>query len=169
LVSSFLESDSSEPLIKEGESTHEEDPIHNLINVARDAKFPGFNLLLLAPRALRHPPESPIGSSSTRAHTFSSSPSFAFDAILVTNGGGGGPIAFRALTEEERLCGGISNGVDGKGGNQWKKVIQGTQSLEAFLYGHLAAPDVSESEIVKGLFEILSWALPRIVGHIRIF
>jgi uncharacterized protein with NRDE domain len=79
----------------------------------------------------------------------------AFDAFLVTNSGARGPITVRALTEEERRCGGLSNGIDGKGGNEWGKVVQGTRSLKALLDDRMSG-EVEETEIVNGLFEILA-------------
>ena len=77
--------------------------------------YAGFNLLLLEP------------SSSASASTL------AYDAQLVTNDGGGGSIRSRTLTDAERACGGMSNGIDGHGGDLWPKVAQGRAELGKML------------------------------------
>ncbi|KAH9035605.1 NRDE protein-domain-containing protein [Lactarius hengduanensis] len=76
-------------------------------------RYAGFNLLLL----------EPLASSSASASTL------AYDVRLVSNDGGGGPIHARAPTDAERACGGMSNGVDGHGGDLWPKVVQGKEEL----------------------------------------
>jgi len=125
LVSSYLLSDPA------GSLSDELDKLN-----AHDAKFAGFNLLLLSP-------------SSCDAQNLS------FDAALVTNHGAGGVITSRPLSADERRCGSISNGVDGKGGNEWPKVHQGIQSLHELL-GTVSA-DTNEAELTNSLFELLTW------------
>ena len=145
LVSAFLLSDPSQPFIKEGKENEEvERQIQRLISVPRDTKFSGFNLLLLAPQVSKVPVCSLQSSSS---------PSISFDALLVTNGGAGGRITFRELTKEEQRCGGLSNGVDGKGGCKWPKIVQGTTFLNALL----SEWDISETELTNRLFDILAY------------
>jgi len=101
----------------------------------QDAKFAGFNLLLLSP-SLRDPR------------------SLSLDAALVTNHGAGGRIKCRPLSPDERLAGGMSNGVDGQGGNEWPKVQHGIKSLNEYL-GALPV-DIKEVELTDHLFELLT-------------
>jgi len=102
----------------------------------QDAKFAGFNLLLLSP-SLRH------------------SQTLSFDAALVTNYGADGAIKSRPLSTDERLAGGMANGVDGQGGNEWPKVQHGVKSLNDCL-GALPA-DIKEVDLTDRLFELLTW------------
>ncbi|KIJ17585.1 hypothetical protein PAXINDRAFT_161750 [Paxillus involutus ATCC 200175] len=132
LVSSFLASQLSHPL---------EEDITRLIPC--DAKYAGFNMLLLAP------------SASDQAW-------LSFDATYVTNGGAGGPITHRPLTDAERHRGGLSNGIEGKGADEWPKLQHGLVSLQNIL-GTLP-PNTSEDQLAEQLFELLTWRsaeLPR--------
>jgi len=132
LVSSFLASQLSHP---------SEEDITRLIPC--DAKYAGFNMLLLAP------------SASDRAW-------LSFDATYVTNGGAGGPITHRPLTDAERHRGGLSNGIAGKGADEWPKLQHGLVSLQNIL-GTLP-PNTSEDQLAEQLFELLTWRsaeLPR--------
>lgn len=95
---------------------------------AQDAAYAGFNLLLLEPLS----PFPITGPASTTA-TDTDSATLAYDARLLTNGGGGGPIRARTLSDDERACGGISNGVDGEGGDAWPKVVHGRAALRSIL------------------------------------
>jgi len=101
-----------------------------------DAKFAGFNLLLLSP-------------------LFRDSQSLSFDAALVTNHGAGGVLCSRPLSADERLVGGIANGVDGQGGNQWPKIQQGVKYLKDYL-GTLPS-NTKEAELTDHLFDLLTW------------
>ncbi|KIJ64585.1 hypothetical protein HYDPIDRAFT_111952 [Hydnomerulius pinastri MD-312] len=130
LVSSFLASQLSYPL---------EEDIRRLIPC--DAKFAGFNLLLLAPSA-------------------SNTPSLSFDATYVTNRGAGGPITYHSLTEAQRRCGGLSNGIDGKGADDWPKVQHGLHSLKGIL--DTLPPNTSEDQLTERLFELLTWKSPQL-------
>jgi uncharacterized protein with NRDE domain len=96
---------------------------------AQDAAYAGFNLLLLEPLS---PLPTTTGPASTTA-TDTDSATLAYDARLLTNGGGGGPIRARTLSDDERACGGVSNGVDGEGGDAWPKVVQGRAALQSIL------------------------------------
>lgn len=105
LISSFLLSKSNHPL---------EDELGTI--VSPDSVFAGFNLLLLAP-SLR--PDSN---------------SISYDALYVTNHGGGGALTSRSLTPSERACGCMSNGVDGKGADDWPKVRHAIDDFTAVLH-----------------------------------
>lgn len=125
LVSSFLLSNSSHPL---------QDEVGEII--PQNASFAGFNLLVLAPASR---PTEPL----------------RFDARLVTNHGAGGTIVSRPLSDDERVCGGVSNGVDGEGGNDWPKVKHAMQDFSAAL--KTLFPAVQEAELTDRLFELLAW------------
>lgn len=99
----------------------------------QDAKYSGFNLLLLSPRGTTDLP---------------------FDAAFVTNHGAGGEIESRVLTPDERTGGGMANGIDGQGGNEWPKVQHGIQSLNGYL--RTLHKDTSESELTEHLFQLLT-------------
>ncbi|KAF9240260.1 NRDE protein-domain-containing protein [Melanogaster broomeanus] len=129
LVSSFLTSQLSHSL---------EDDVPRLI--PGDAQYAGFNLLLLAPTA---PDWSWL----------------SYDATYVTNRGAGGPITYHPLTDAQRHRGGMSNGIDGKGADEWPKVQQGLRSLEAIL--DTLPPNTSEDQLAERLFELLSWRSSR--------
>jgi len=94
-------------------------------------RYAGFNLLLLEPLASSFP-----ASAST----------LAYDARLVSNGGGGGSIHARAPTDAERACGGMSNGVDGHGGDLWPKVVQGRDELGNVLDELSRGPEMDEPD-----------------------
>lgn len=128
LVSSFLLSDSPHPL---------EDEVGKI--VPKDAKYAGFNLLLLSPKT------QPSGT-------------IQYDSLFVTNHGGGGTLASRSLAPNEKTCGGISNGIDGAGASEWPKVCHATEQFKSLLKQQ-ATPDVNESELINGLFDLLTWVL----------
>lgn len=123
LVSSYL--------LSEGSGSFKDD-LETFDN--QDAKYAGFNLLLLSPSA--------------------QASGLSFEAALVTNHGGGGGIESRLLTAEERNCGGMANGVDGQGGNEWPKVTQGVQSLSELLAK--LPRDINESALTESLFKLLT-------------
>ncbi|KAI0301125.1 NRDE protein-domain-containing protein [Multifurca ochricompacta] len=89
--------------------------------------YAGFNLLLLEPLPFTD--------------------RLAYGARLVTNGGGGGKIQGRELNEGECISGGISNGVDGQGGDSWPKVVQGREMLENVLDELSPSPENDHSPI----------------------
>jgi hypothetical protein len=106
----------------------------------QNTPYAGFNLLLL----------EPLASSSAPADTL------AYDARLVSNGGGGGgAIRSRALTDAERACGGLSNGVDGRGGDLWPKVVQGRDELGNVLDKLSRGPEMDEC-LAGRLIELLT-------------
>lgn len=78
----------------------------------------------------------------------------SFDAAIVTNHGAGGVLQTRPLSTDERLAGGMANGIDGQGGNEWPKVQQSVKSLREYL-GALP-PDTTEDELTNSLFELLT-------------
>ncbi|KAF9065179.1 NRDE protein-domain-containing protein [Rhodocollybia butyracea] len=104
-----------------------------------DAKYAGFNLLLLAP--------APSASSANE---------LPYDASFVSNAGAGGAISSRPLSDIEKAGGGFSNGVDGKGGSEWPKVTHGLQDFRAAL----KSQSLTEAEFTNRLFEVLAWKSP---------
>ncbi|TCD68325.1 hypothetical protein EIP91_010963 [Steccherinum ochraceum] len=108
--------------------------VNTLIN--RNVSYAGFNLLLLSP------------TSQT------SEDALSFDAAYVTNHGGGGSIISRPLTPSERRCGGLSNGIEGRGAEEWPKVVHGMSAFEDILE-HTGAK-TSEDELVELLFDLLA-------------
>lgn len=68
---------------------------------------------------------------------------------------GGGRVTARGLSEAERRCGGLSNGIDSAGADEWPKVKKGKQALHALL--ETAADGMSETQLVERLFELLTW------------
>lgn len=126
LVSSYLLSDSAVSLKDEVK-----------VPTGKNAKYAGFNLLLLSPR------------------NHSESKSLEFDASFVTNHGAGGTIDYRSLTSEERSVGGMTNGVDGQDGQNWPKVKHGIKSLSAWLDD--LPRDVTETDLTSRLFELLTY------------
>jgi hypothetical protein len=84
---------------------------------------------------------------------------------LLTNGGGGGRIRARELSVAERACGGLSNGVDGEGGDAWPKVIQGRAELQSILDQMVVPPlggpeiadDAAGSLLAEQLIELLTY------------
>ncbi|THH32401.1 hypothetical protein EUX98_g1759 [Antrodiella citrinella] len=127
LVSSFLRPDPSSITLT--------DHVNELI--AQKTSYAGFNLLLLSP------------TLKTSENTLS------FDAVYVTNSGGGGSITARPLTTAERQCGGLSNGIDGHGASEWPKVEQGTNAFKDILEGISA--DTPEEQVTERLFRLLAW------------
>ncbi|KAJ3785548.1 NRDE protein-domain-containing protein [Lentinula aff. detonsa] len=130
LVSSFLLSDSP------GSSLQEE--IEELY--PRDARYAGFNMLLLAP-----------ASTATTE--------LQYDASFVTNAGAGGAISSRPLSTIEKAGGGFSNGIDGQGGSEWPKVQHGMRDFQAALQSH-SLDALTESEFIDRLFGLLTWKCP---------
>ncbi|PCH39817.1 DUF833-domain-containing protein [Wolfiporia cocos MD-104 SS10] len=107
--------------------------------VAQPAKFAGFNLLLLSVRPAETEGEQTL----------------TLDAAFVTNSGGGGPITARELSDEERRCGGMSNGIDRQGASEWPKVKHGTRAMQEVLDS--VPEDVDEGELAERLFNLLAW------------
>ncbi|CCL99742.1 uncharacterized protein FIBRA_01764 [Fibroporia radiculosa] len=105
--------------------------------VAQNAKYAGFNLLLLSPV---------MQGQSNRA--------LRMDAALVTNSGGGGVITTRDLSSEERRCGGMSNGIDRQGASEWPKVKHGTHALQEII--NTIPGNSDEPELVERLFDMLT-------------
>jgi len=136
LVSSMLLPSSSENSIK-GE-------IQALLDL--ESRFAGFNLLVFVPHV--------SGSGGAR--------SLSYEVTKLSNNGGGNPIISRPLTSEERKGGAMSNGIDGKGGDEWSKVQDATQGLREVLKDDFERADDSNSrrrsdeELAEELFGILS-------------
>ena len=99
--------------------------------------YAGFNLLLLTP--ITSGPDQRV----------------SYEGVYVTNSGGGGRITGRPLTEAERVYGGISNGVDSKGGSEWPKVMEGRAALSTALAELRNANQTDSEAIVEHLDRIL--------------
>ena len=106
--------------------------------VSKNIQFAGFNLLLLAPRHL------PDGHAEA----------LSFDAAFVTNSGGGGPISARGLSDPERHCGGMSNGIDQHGASYWPKIQHGTRMFSDVLDS--LTEDVTDLALSERLFDLLA-------------
>ncbi|EIN12811.1 DUF833-domain-containing protein [Punctularia strigosozonata HHB-11173 SS5] len=103
--------------------------------VTRNEKYAGFNLVYF----------DPITDASG---------SLSFSPIFLTNHGGGGPLTARPLTAEERRCGGLSNGIDGQGADEWPKVQVGIRSMREVIESAEAS---DERRLVEDLFHVLEW------------
>jgi uncharacterized protein with NRDE domain len=106
------------------------------IIIPRNAKYAGFNMLLLAPKL----------SATDELH---------FEASFVSNGGAGGVITLRPLSPEERSSGGFSNGVDGKGGSEWPKVKVGMELFASAM--KTLSQENDESKLSESLFDLLRY------------
>lgn len=136
--------------------------------------YAGFNLLLLEP-----------GTTTTSGTGNAASAELTYDARLLTNGGGGGRIRARTLSDAERACGGMSNGVDGEGGDAWPKVVQGRAALRSILdeieeedhkdqdqegtsggpdHEIADADDAADSRLAERLIELLTYVTASCIG-----
>lgn len=136
--------------------------------------YAGFNLLLLEP-----------GTTTTSCTGNAASAELTYDARLLTNGGGGGRIRARTLSDAERACGGMSNGVDGEGGDAWPKVVQGRAALRSILdeieeedhkdqdqegtsggpdHEIADADDAADSRLAERLIELLTYVTASCIG-----
>lgn len=112
--------------------------------------FAGFNLLVFVPR-LSESNSEPGGSQE-----------LSYEVTKLSNNGGGNPIVSRSLTNEERKGGAMSNGIDGKGGDEWPKVKDATRILREVLKGDVERKEgsgsgrKSDEEFAEELFGILS-------------
>jgi len=132
-----------------GNSIKEE--IQTLLDL--ESRFAGFNLLVFVPHV-------------------SGSEILSYEVSKVSNNGGGNPIISRPLTGEERKGGAMSNGIDGKGGDEWPKVQDAMRGLREVLKDDFEKADDSnprrrsDEELAEELFGILSqWVstyLPRV-------
>ncbi|KAH9924345.1 DUF833-domain-containing protein [Epithele typhae] len=107
----------------------------------RGRAYAGFNMLLLSPSTT--PPARPG--------------TLDLDAALLTNSGGGGALTARPLTDDERSCGGLSNGLIDRapGEPEWPKVQHGRVAFREMLAS--LAEDTAEAEVVERLFALLTW------------
>ena len=113
--------------------------IDEFLEENRNRAYAGFNLLVLSP---------PVSTGDLGPRPVS------LDGAFLTNSGGGGTIVARMLSDEERRCGGISNGIDRHGANEWPKVQHGVQALRSLL--DTLPQHAAEAEIVERLFELLT-------------
>ena len=108
-----------------------------------ESRFAGFNLLVFVPHV-------------------SGSGSLSYEVTKLSNDGGGNPIISRPLTGEERKGGAMSNGIDGKGGEEWPKVRDATRGLREVLKDDFEKTDNSNSrrrsdeELAEELFGVLT-------------
>ncbi|KAK7681627.1 hypothetical protein QCA50_015361 [Cerrena zonata] len=126
---------------------------HMARTVAENIPYAGFNLLLLSPK----------WSGEGEAQ-----PKLSFEGAHVTNHGGGGNIVARSLTDAERHHGGLSNGIEGKGADEWPKVKQGLNLFSDVLDSITA--ELDELELAEQLFQLLTWksdSPPRERGELR--
>ena len=118
--------------------------IQALLNL--ESRFAGFNLLVFTPRVSE-------SEGSWRV---------SYEVTKLSNNGGGNPIVSRSLTSEERRGGAMSNGIDGKGGDEWPKVQDAARNLREVLEdgsertGHPSLRRKSDEELAEELFGILA-------------
>ena len=141
LVSSFLLSNPGRHM------TSEDQVVRNIVPYD-DAKFAGFNLLLLTPTTTTIPLDSGSSSSSSSSIRYESS-------LLVTNHGGGGPVTSRTLSSSERSCGALSNGIDCADAHLWPKVLHATAHFPAVVESR--SPGPTDVELAEHLFQLLAW------------
>jgi len=142
LVSSFLLSNPSHHLASE-------DQVRNIVP-DHDAKFAGFNLLLLTPTKYTPPLDSGASSSSSSIIRYDELP------LLVTNHGGGGFVTSRILSLSERSCGALSNGIIDRGdAHLWPKVQHATARFPAVVESR--STDPTDVELAEHLFQLLAW------------
>jgi len=134
LVSSFLLSNPTEEEEEEEDDLALEDRVNKTLPV--DAKYAGFNLLLLSP-------------------ALTSGSMIRYESLLVTNHGGGGPVTSRHLSSSERSCGALSNGIDGAGATLWPKVQYASAHFPAVVESRSA--DMTDVQLVERLFQLLAW------------
>jgi hypothetical protein len=127
-------------------------------DAAAATSYAGFNLLLLEPLP---------GTGAT--------PMLGYDARLLTNGGGDGRIRARMLSPDEYACGGMSNGVDGEGGESWPRVVQGRAALRNILeldddegkeQGTPGGPEIADadSRLAERLIELLTYVTAAVLS-----
>lgn len=100
--------------------------------------YAGFNMLLLTP-------DRSLGNH------------LSYTGVFVSNGGAGGVVVTRPLTDEEKILGTFSNGVDGQGGGEWPKVCQLREATRHIFRKALECPkDAREDVLVSRLMECLT-------------
>lgn len=123
---------------------HQKRDLQNYIRdvLDRNSSYAGFNLMLFSPAVT-----SPKGAAG--------GPAWSYTATLVTNHGGGGTITSRMLSATECRCAGLSNGVDGLGGEPWPKVQHGSRLFLDVLQ-QSRTPENTEADLVERLFNLLT-------------
>jgi len=114
-------------------------------NIVPDAKFAGFNLLLLTPTTIL----DDLGINNTTSI-------LRYESLFVTNHGGGGSVTSRTLTSSERSCGALSNGIDGTDAHLWPKVQHATAHFPVVVKSSRST-DPTDVELVEHLFQLLAW------------
>lgn len=79
----------------------------------------------------------------------------SYEGRLVTNHTGGGSIRTRELEAAECVAGGVSNGVDGHGGNTYPKIRDGVSALKQAL----EAGGSDEDKLISYLLELLTYVV----------
>ena len=157
MVSSFL--------LSNPRNLASEDQVRNL--VPDDAKFAGFNLLLLTPTTTTtKTPTTPLDSGFA-----SSSLTIRYDdSLLVTNHGGGGPVTSRTLSSSERSCGALSNGIidSADAAALWPKVQHATAHFPAVVV-ESRSPGPTDVELAEELFKLLACVLIFFLFQFRLF
>ncbi|KAG8846281.1 hypothetical protein FRB96_002033 [Tulasnella sp. 330] len=112
-----------------------------LTSHANKKAYAGFNLLLLNPSST---PEDPL----------------RLDGRFISNGGGGGVITARPLRLDEQIFGGISNGAEAYGGDEWPKVVLGRKELGRAIEEYQEGRDdeTDEQVLIGKLFDVLRQA-----------
>ena len=100
----------------------------------QETAYAGFNMMLFAPLNAHGAP-------------------LQYEARLVTNHTGGGQIQVRELDTAECAAGGVSNGVDGRGGNMYPKICEGVASLEQAI----RSSNTDEDKLISRLLEMLTY------------
>ena len=75
-------------------------------------------------------------------------------STFLTNHGSGGEIKSRSLRDDERACGGISNGVDGQTMHEWTRISDGLALLEPLMHEYGCD---REDDLVEKLMELLRY------------
>lgn len=107
--------------------------------VSENTLYAGFNLLLLSPKW------SEEGGAQAN---------LSFEGGYVTNHGGGGNISARDLIDAERRRGGLSNGIEGRGADEWPKVKHGLNLFSDVLDS--ITKELDELELAEQLFQVLT-------------
>ena len=106
-------------------------------------------------------PSRRIQLARLRPH-ISGSRRLSYEVVKLSNNGGGNPIISRSLTVDGQNGMAVSNGIDGKGGDEWPKVQDAAQSLREVLEddseptGDSNSRRRSDDELAEELFGVLS-------------
>ena len=101
--------------------------------------------------------ESPTSSSDPQTGSIDA-PQIQYNAVFVTNHGGGGPLSSRSLFASETYSGCMSNSIDGADTDRWPKVIRAAADFEARIRAFIPISDThaSEAALAEQLFSVLA-------------